>query len=222
MYILYTKKYKCVFVMFSRCWSKTMINWIGDINNIPENLRNSHKKAAENKDMCLNSFTDNDMYDLINDDYRVYIMVRNPYDRLLSTTIAHRMHNNMSWSEFVNKYDNHHSIIMSHPKILNLMKKRKYKILYFENFNKDLNNIKNELTIPHEIKGNQELFHDDDVDIFEDNIYDIKLGEFQRHIPKFKYFYNEELQKKVYNMFKDDFINFKIPSNIDNLVLNLN
>ena len=56
MYILYSKEYKLIFIMFSRCWSKTMINWIGEINKIPENERNSHKKAAENKNMCLNKF----------------------------------------------------------------------------------------------------------------------------------------------------------------------
>lgn len=216
MYILYTKKYKCVFVMFSRCWSKTMINWIGEINDLPEETRNSHKKAAENKEMCLNSYSDSELYQIVDDTYQVYIMVRNPYDRLLSTTIAHRQHNHMTWKEFVNKYDNHHTIVMSHPKILNLMKKRKHTIIHFENFKEELSRIREENNIPNEIKGHQELFHDDDADMYEDNIYDLKLENFKRHVPPFRYFYNKELLTKVYNMFKDDFINFKIPSDINN------
>lgn len=211
MYILYSKEYKLIFIMFSRCWSKTMINWIGEINNIPENERNSHKKTAENKNMCLNSLNFTEMLELIDNNYKIYIMVRNPYDRLLSTTIAHKQHQHMTYKEFINKYDNHDSIIMSHPKVIFLMKNREYEILYFPNFYIKLEQIRIQYEIPNEIKGYQELRYTNDISSYNDNIYNLKLENFNNeNIPYYTHFYNDELKNKVYKMFENDFLNFKM------------
>ena len=202
--------------MFSRCWSKTMINWIGEINNIPENDRNSHKKAAENKNMCLNSFSNLEILNLIDYSYKIYIMVRNPYDRLLSTTIAHKQHEHMTFKEFVFKYDNHDSIVMSHPKVLLLLNNRDCEILYFNNFKKKLEEIRYKLEIPNEIKGYQELKYNNDISKYEDNIYDIQLKNFKNNdIPFYKNFYNQEMKIKVYKMFENDFKNFIIDNELN-------
>lgn len=216
MYILYSKEHKLVFIMFSRCWSKTMINWIGELNNIPESERNSHKKAAENKNMCLNSYNFTEILNIVDDSYKIYIMVRNPYDRLLSTTIAHKQHQHMTFKEFVFKYDNHDSIIMSHPKVLLLMNNRNNEILYFKDFKRKLQEIIVNHEIPLEIKGYQELRYNNDISKYNENIYDIKLENFTNDsIPYFYNFYNNEMKLKVYEMFKKDFINFKINPTLD-------
>jgi hypothetical protein len=215
MYILYCKDYKLAFIMFSRCWSKTMINWIGEVNNIPENERNSHRIAAQNKNMCLNSCNFSELLSTIDETYFVYIMVRNPYDRLLSTTIAHKQHQHMTFKEFVNKYDNHDSIIMSHPKVLLLKNNRNHKIIYFNNFYNELEQIRIKYDIPNEINGRKELNYTNDIERFSNNIYNIKLENFENNnVPYFKYFYDEEMKNKVYNMFEKDFLNFDISKDI--------
>lgn len=199
--------------MFSRCWSKTMINWIGEINNIPESERNSHKKVAENKNMCLNSYSSIEIMNIIDYSYKVYIMVRNPYERLLSTTIAHKQHENMTFKEFIFKYDNHNTIIMSHPKVILFLNNRNCEILNFNDFKSKLEEIRVRNKIPYEIKGYQELKYDNNIKYYKNNIYDTKLKSFNNNsIPMYKHFYTNEMKQKVYQMFKEDFDNF----NIDN------
>jgi len=210
MYILYSEEYKLVFIVFSRCWSKTMINWLGTINNINIENRKTHKIVAENIDLCLNSLTSNELLEKITDEYFIYIMVRNPYERLLSTTIAHKQHENLTFKEFVYKYDNHNEIIMANEKVLILMLNRNYKILYFENFKEDLNNVKEEHNIPYDINGKQELIYYNNISNYDNSIYNIKLKNFKNKIPSYNHFYTDEMKERIYNMFQIDFLTFKI------------
>ena len=210
MYILYSEEYKLVFIVFSRCWSKTMINWLGNINNINIENRKTHKMVAENIDLCLNCLNTEELLKKVTEDYFIYIMVRNPYERLLSTTIAHKQHENLTFKEFVYKYDNHNEIIMANEKVLLLMLNRDCEILYFENFKDDLNKIKEEHNIPFEINGRQELMYENDISNYNSNIYDIKLKNFKNKIPSYNHFYTNEMKERIYNMFQIDFLTFKI------------
>jgi len=210
MYILYSEEYKLVFIVFSRCWSKTMINWLGIINNINIENRKTHKIVAENINLCLNSLTTTELLEKVSDEYFIYIMVRNPYERLLSTTIAHKQHEDLTFKEFVYKYDNHNEIIMSNKKVLLLMLNRNCEILYFENFKEELNKIKEDNNIPYDINGIQELIYDNDTSNYTHNIYDIKLKNFKNKIPCYKYFYTDEMKERIYNMFQIDFLSFNI------------
>lgn len=67
MYFLYTKKYKCIFIIFSRCWSKTMINWIADIEEI-ERPKN-HDECIQNTNICMNNLLNSNIY--VNKFYKI-------------------------------------------------------------------------------------------------------------------------------------------------------
>ncbi len=54
MYFIYTKKYKCVFIVFSRCWSKTIIKWIADLEEIPISIPKLHNECVHNNNICMN------------------------------------------------------------------------------------------------------------------------------------------------------------------------
>jgi len=216
MYIFYIKEYKCIFIVYSRCWSKTIINWIAELNNI--NPRpNNHNEASLNKDMCLNTFDDNYIKEFIKD-YSVYIMIRSQYDRLISSTIAHHVHDNLTFLEFI-KNNKDWNFKYHSPLVEYIIKNNtNYKILHFENFQNNLKEIVEKHNIPLLPKGNQEFFYVNDLSNFKDKIYNIKFSEFiDTKTPYYKHFYNQELIDIVYKNFKIDFDLFGIPPNIEDL-----
>ena len=51
MYILYSREYKCVFITFSRCWSKTLIKWVCAMNGVVG--AKTHAQATNNPKLSL-------------------------------------------------------------------------------------------------------------------------------------------------------------------------
>lgn len=211
MYYVYFEKYNIIIITFSRCWSKTLINWVCALNNV---VCRTHDEFISNTIVCLNTVKNIDDYLKKSE---IYIISRNPYDRLVSTTLSHHCHDDKTFLEFVrtNKDWNFKCI---QPDIEAIMEKYNYTILYFENLKNDFQNI----CLKHKIEtlpqGNLEFKYSNISNFkFTEEIYNVKMGDFTDRLPYYTYFYNQEIINKIYNIFKNDFEKLKIPINIGNL-----
>ncbi len=246
MYFLYTKKYSCMFIVFSRCCSKTLISWIADLEEIdrPKN----HNECIQNKNICMsfdlyNAYSnprlnlDNErLQDLkkkyISEEeitnilriekikellkgYSIYIIVRNPLDRLLSATISHHCHDNYTYKEFVElfiKTGKLSDLKYSTDLIKLIIKNIDHKILHFDKFEFEIKSIIKKHNIPINPGYNKE-FNYIEPDIIIDQIYNIKMVFFDDiYLPHYTYFYDKESINIVYEKFKEDFdlFGFKI------------
>ena len=144
MIILYNKEIKLITIVNARCFSKTIINLYSKLNNV---TCKTHSEYASNKNICLNSYKPEFILKNFKD-YKVVIIVRNPYERILSDTIAHQVHAEYSFKEFIDKYINNLHIIAT-PTLLFYLKNFNCEIINFDDmpnkFNKIL--IDNKLSI---------------------------------------------------------------------------
>jgi hypothetical protein len=193
-----------------------MINWIADLNHINPRPK-THNEAVINKDMCLNTFNDDYNIEFIKD-YSIYIMIRNPYDRIFSIINAHNMHNDLTFLEYA-RNNKDWNFKYYYPLVEHIIKNNtNYKIIQFENFKNDLKEIVEKHNIPISYKGNQEYYYTNDLSMYKDKIYNIKLSNFTHGIvPYYKHFYNQEIINIIYKVFKIDFDLFNIQPNIDDL-----
>ena len=218
MLFLFFEKYKCIFVTNSRCWSKTMIKWTSKIHNINENL--THKMISKRKDVCLNYLGCNELKKYA-DNYFIYFMVRNPYERFLSVIKAHHRFENKTFLEVIKEHKNKKiPYTYINPRSRILLNGKNVEILYFDNFRENFKNICKKHNFPFEPEGVKEYNRIDvtDKDFNGKKIYDLQLSTFNfDNMPKYQYFYNQEIIDIVYSFFKDDFELFKFNKNIGNL-----
>ncbi len=220
MLILYLNEYKCVFVVYSRCCSKSFMSFISKIKNIDIHV---HSECSKNKDICLNTLLNTDMLDDYINNYNIYFILRNPYDRVLSSTIAHQLFNDKSYKEVIKTLpDNYFDIFKYYNEsTAKLFNSKNLHIINFENFIPEINKVMNLHNIPYQFTFNKEIneYKDEEVDL---NIkyYNNNLCNYIHKKPNYKYFYDQEIIDKIYNNLKYDFEFFKIPKNIDDLIPN--
>lgn len=218
MLVLYSKKYKFVFIVHSRCWSKTLMNFMIKLNNININTV-SHKIISSMKEICLNNVSDIKKY--IDFSYEVYIFVRNPYERIIMEIKAHNLFKENTFSEIINyNIKKFNYLKLSHTLTIFFISNFKYKNIFFPDIKKFLDKFISEKKIQIKIEGTKEFTHLKNIPYKwkENEIYNIKMKEFISYeIPEYKYFYNQELINIVYNEFREDFINFNFSENIDSL-----
>ena len=222
--ILLCKEYNCIFVTYSRCWSKTMIEFIKDLYNLDKNV--NHSTIINYNDICLNKLSIEELKKIKNN-YNIFFMVRNPYERLISNIGAHGFFNDKSFIETINYFKEnkykHDTFYNEKTKIL--LSGKNVRILKFDNFKKELNDIFFKNNIPVKLRGKKEYTWEKTIDLSHKNknIYELKLNIFKSYkIYNYKYFYNQEIIDYVYNEFKNDFIFFGFEKNIDDLVPNEN
>lgn len=155
------------------------------------------------------------------------IMVRNPYERFISNIISHGIFSDKSFIETINYYkenkckqDNFYN-----EKTKILLSGKNVRILKFDNFKNELDDIFLKNNIPIKLRGKKENTWGKTIDskFKNKNIYELKLSVFNNYkIFNYKYFYNQEIIDFVYNDFKNDFTYFGFEKNIDNLVPNEN
>jgi hypothetical protein len=211
MYLFYFKNYNFVIITYSRCWSKSLINWTAKIHNIKIN---NHNEFIQNKNICLNTYSDNEIYNIIKT-MHVYIIIRNPYERLVSSIISHHNNDNLSFLEFVDTHKDW-NFKYSCPLIENIVKKYNPVILKFENLDYELKNICLKYSINIPVIGIKETTY---TNIFNNTspIYELKIKNFNDTMPHYKHFYNQHIINKIYNIFKNDFDLFDININIEEL-----
>jgi hypothetical protein len=180
------EKYKLCFIFFSRCWSKTMTQFIYKINK-KNNLKTKNLIGSKN------------ILKEIGSDYKIFIFVRSPYTRILSSVIAHEQHHNKTFIEFLNKYSKKKSWIddltMSKPNIIKLKNNRDVEIINYNNIYERFKKIIDSYNLPITLLYKKELnFIEKEIN---KHAYNIKLKKFKRSkIPKYNYFYNEEIKKR--------------------------
>ena len=216
MYILYFKTYNFVIITYSRCWSKTLIKWISKIYNIDIK---THGEFGKNKNICLNSYSVDEILNILNS-CEIYIIIRNPYDRIINATISHHTVDNLSFLEFVETQKNWNFKYYS-PLIDLIVKKYNVNILKFENLQNDLLNLCMKYKIEIPIEGVKET-KNIGINNFSEPIYEMKLINFCKGCPHYKYFYNQYIIDKIYSIFKIDFDLFNIDINIDDLYPKIN
>lgn len=222
MHIFLCEEYNCIFVVYSRCWSKTMIQFIKKLYNLDKNL--NHSTITLVKNICLNKCSYEELEN-IKDKYYIYFMVRNPYERFISDIIAHNLYNNKSFIEIINLFKEKN---YDYPSFYNdstkiLLEGKNVKILKFNNFQNELNDILIKHKFPIKIEGIKEFIwvEKNNTEFHNKNIYEIKLNLFNyKNMPEYQYFYNQEIIDYVYNKNKNDFIYFCFEKNINNLIPN--
>jgi hypothetical protein len=222
--ILLCKEYNCIFITFSRCWSKTMIEFIKDLYKLDKNV--NHSTIVNYNHICLNK-SSIETLKKIKDDYNIYFMVRNPYERFISNIGSHAQFSDKSFIETINYYKENKytqdTFYNEQTKIL--LSGKNVRIIKFDNLKNELNDIFLKHNIPIKLRGKKEYTWDKTIDLKSKNknIYEQKLNIFKSYkMFNYKYFYNQEIIDFVYNKFKNDFTYFGFEKNIDNLVPNDN
>jgi hypothetical protein len=168
--------------------------------------------------MCLNTYTDDEIYDILKS-CDVYVVIRNPYERIINSTIAHHSSDNLSFLEFV-KTNNEWDFKYFTPLIEKIVKNLNPTILNFENLTIQLNELRLKYNIDVLIDGQKETKWITSFN-YSKPIYELQLIEFINECPHYKYFYNQYIINKIYNIFKEDFELFNIDINIDDLYPNI-
>ena len=173
--------------------------------------------------------TEDDVHNLPDDieNYKTIIISRNPYKRLVSGFLdkyrkngefRHLWKDTITFSKFINELvkndwkmcDRHHFI----PQTKDDFDERiiESKCICYDIENIDYNHIEKifNVKIPEEVlqikQGHERKKYDFD---FDEYVYDLDMDIYYDFNVDTKYFYNDELKKKVYEFYKDDFVFFE-------------
>ena len=166
------------------------------------------------------------------ENYVTIIIIRNPYERIVSGFLDKYKKNGqfrhkwkdsvLSFSQFIDKLINYHwNIIDKHhftPQTTEKFDKKILlsKIIKFYDIGKinyeyieQLYNKKIPECIINKKQGHERLLNVNVKNYYNNYVYNLHIDEYINYNINTKYFYNEEIRKKVFNFFINDFIFFK-------------
>jgi hypothetical protein len=221
MYILYSREYKCVFITFSRCWSKTLIKWVCAMNGVTG--AKTHAQATNDPKLSLRY--PGEFKKTIDNSYSIYIMVRRPYERFLSSVLAHGGPVlKLTYAQVIDKLEEQKMPPLSTDAVVEIMRDREsqVQIIDFMQAPNTLEEIKLRHKIPFKIGGVKEstteagaLPSDPPWNLTE-KCYNIPLEEFKlsnklraiHPLPRINHFYSSEMEERIYSYFRKDFTQF--------------
>jgi len=224
---LVSKKYKFICFWNAKCACGTIKTWFLNLHDVFEWEYSPHSEVSKHTP----SITKNQLSDY--DDYYKFIVVRNPWKRLVSyyknkkIIMRHKNINfdidrsrpinsgDMSFKELVNFIslsDSH--IYTREDHIANQyygLENIKFdKVVKLENIHNDMNVVKNELNLPLNFNF-KTTFHQPPSPVSDTKqyVYDIRPLDFNKEdLPSYEYFYNDELKSIVKQSYIDDVSNF--------------
>ena len=224
---LVSKKYKFICFWNAKCACGTIKTWFLNLHDVFEWEYSPHSEVSKHTP----SITKNQLSDY--DDYYKFIVVRNPWKRLVSyyknkkIIMRHKNINfdidrsrpinsgDMSFKELVNFIslsDSH--IYTREDHIANQyygLENIKFdKVVKLENIHNDMNVVKNELNLPLNFNF-KTTFHQPPSPVSDTKqyVYDIRPLDFNKEdLPSYEYFYNDELKSTVEKSYIDDITNF--------------
>lgn len=184
--------------------------------------------VADNTDPKIHTPEENGDLPADTEDYITIIFVRNPYKRLVSGFLNKYKsggqfrhlwkHPQLTFSNFVEKLkrkcwdviDLHHFTPQTTEHFsIKVLNSKVFKCYDIENIDYDFIGQLYGKKIPTDIinkRGkHQRILNIDKDDILEDYVYDISLNDYEHKNVNYKYFYNDRIQKIVYNFYKKDF-----------------
>ena len=224
---LVSKKYKFICFWNAKCACGTIKTWFLNLHDVFEWEYSPHSEVSKHTP----SITKKQLSDY--DDYYKFIVVRNPWKRLVSyyknkkIIMRHKNINfdidrsrpinsgDMSFKELVNFIslsDSH--IYTREDHIANQyygLENIKFdKVVKLENIHNDMNVVKNELNLPLNFNF-KTTFHQPPSPVSDTKqyVYDIRPLDFNKEdLPSYEYFYNDELKSIVKQSYIDDVSNF--------------
>lgn len=224
---LVSKKYKFICFWNAKCACGTIKTWFLNLHDVFEWEYSPHSEVSKHTP----NITKNQLSDY--DDYYKFIVVRNPWKRLVSyyknkkIIMRHKNINfdidrsrpinsgDMSFKELVNFIslsDSH--IYTREDHIANQyygLENIKFdKVVKLENIHNDMNVVKNELNLPLNFNF-KTTFHQPPSPVSDTKqyVYDIRPLDFNKEdLPSYEYFYNDELKSIVKQSYIDDVSNF--------------
>ena len=224
MHFLIDNKRKILFGWSAKCGCSHIKNiyWFLQTDNLTNNIHNPEEWKGLPKDIK---------------NYTTIIICRNPYKRIISGFLdKYRKsgefrklwkHNTISFSKFVDQViKSNWKVIQKHHFIQQTKEKFDRKILsskiikFYDISNIDYKYIEElyEKKIPECVinkrEGHERNNRITKFENYEKPVYDLDMDEYVDYHVDTKYFYNEEIMKKVFEFYKDDF-NFFYENGVD-------
>lgn len=217
MYFLIDNKNKIIFGWSAKCGCSHIKRLFAFLSEKKENIKDIHKNTK------IYNVLPNNI-----ENFTTIIISRNPYKRIISGFLdKYKLggefrhlwkYNFITFSMFVNELvKNDWKMVEKHhftPQTSEAFDKKILKsksIKYYDIENIDYKYIEQlyNTTIPESIlqkrEGHERKINDV---VFEQNVYDLHLIKYLNCNVDIKYFYNEELKKKIFNFYKNDFTFF--------------
>ena len=208
MYIMFSKKHKLMIITFARCGSKTILKWFHRIHGIHPPIK-LHTETEKNETICANNLSNENIVELARK-CTVYIVRRNPYDRIISDVLAHQVTPTQSFEQFILNTSDADLQIYSlvTPRLLHLSRCVPYKFIEFSTLKQTLELIRATHNILEPIGGNREFNNTPNCTI--ETPYKIPIRELPKYndavrdIPEWKHFYTSKLKTKISKVLVSD------------------